>query len=115
MKTNSSNGWSGYQIAIKLQGVKKQVISHVLTQVQPNLPKSMRYLHVCVTCAHVRVCVCSWLQQLPYTEAVVKEALRLLPPGSLATRSTEQQGYQLTPEVGCSRRDDDQDAVHHQG
>lgn len=38
--------------------------------------------------------------QLPFTEAVVKEALRLLPPGDIATRSTEQSGLQLTPEVG---------------
>lgn len=45
------------------------------------------------------LCCCPLCLQLPYTNAVVKEALRLLPPGSIATRSTEQQGLQLTPQV----------------
>jgi hypothetical protein len=34
--------------------------------------------------------------QLPYTEAVIIETMRLMCPGSLATRSTEEQGLMLT-------------------
>jgi hypothetical protein len=36
--------------------------------------------------------------QFPYADAILKETLRLIPPGAIAARFTEQ-GYQLTPEV----------------
>jgi hypothetical protein len=40
-------------------------------------------------------------RQLPFTEAVIKETLRLLPPGAIATRTVGGKGgYQVTPEVG---------------
>jgi hypothetical protein len=45
------------------------------------------------------VLCCAVLLQLPYTEAVIKEALRLMAPGAIATRFTDQQSLQLTPEV----------------
>jgi cytochrome P450 len=48
---------------------------------------------------------CAVLLQLPYTEAVIKESLRLMAPGAIATRFTDQQSLQLTSEVrsqaGC--------------
>jgi cytochrome P450 len=36
--------------------------------------------------------------QFPQADAILKETLRLIPPGAIAARFTEQ-GYQLTPEV----------------
>jgi hypothetical protein len=54
---------------------------------------------MCVPYSHMYpLCCCP---QLPYTEAVVKEALRLLAPGAIATRITQQEGLSLTPEVWC--------------
>jgi cytochrome P450 len=38
--------------------------------------------------------------QFPQADAILKETLRLIPPGAIAARFTEQ-GYQLTPKV-CS-------------
>jgi hypothetical protein len=52
-----------------------------------------------VPCHAVSVLCCAVLLQLPYTEAVIKEALRLMAPGAIATRFTDQQSLQLTPEV----------------
>lgn len=47
------------------------------------------------------MCACVYVpcHQLLFTEAVVRESLRLMPPGAVASRSTDQHGYQLTDQV----------------
>lgn len=41
--------------------------------------------------------------QFPQADAILKETLRLIPPGAIAARFIEQ-GHQLTPEVSSSSK-----------
>ena len=91
-------GWDGPAIAWSGRSASAWVLErHVCRHQFALLAVCLQVLEQIITSC--LPCCCLLLLQLPYTDAVVKEALRLLPPGAIATRSTEQQGLQLTPQV----------------